>query len=104
MTADADTAVWPPPDPVEDAADRLAAAYDPTPDRLRAFAARPLPDESLRSYGGPRPDSAGPLYLYDRTPRRPACSRCHRIMDAEDWAAHCADRHPGAHPEPEIRR
>ena len=81
----------------------FAARFDATPDRIAERAAAPAPFDSAESYGPPTP-YPGPLHLYDRTPGRPACSFCHRIMDAADWPAHCRERHPGETPEPGIRR
>lgn len=81
----------------------FAARFDPSPGRFAAVDAATAPFEPGESYG-PTPDSTGPLHLYDRTPGRPARSRRHRFMDAEDGPAHCRERHPGTDPEPEIRR
>ena len=81
----------------------IAAGFDPSPDRIAATDAAAAPFEPGDPYG-PTPDPTGPLYLYDRTPGRPARSRLHRLRDAETWPARCRERRPGTDPEPEIRR
>ena len=81
----------------------VAARFAPSPDRIAATNAATAPFEPGDPYG-PTPDSTGPLYLGNRTPARPAPSRRHRLSDAEDRPAPSRERHPGTHPEPEIRR